>query len=147
MGSFYGAETHAIDHKGRIAIPVRIRRSVSPDARETFVVISGFDGCLALHPLDEWRRTDEKLRNLPAGDEKARRFKRMLLASAADVQVDAQGRITLPTKLMEMAGLKKEALVLGAVDHIEIWDPERFRQATQAGAGQTLEDLAREYLK
>jgi MraZ protein len=147
VGSFYGAETHAIDHKGRIAIPARLRRSVAPEARETFVVIPGFDGCLALHPLDEWRRTDEMLRGLPPGDERARRFKRLLLVNAADVQVDAQGRIALPAKLMELAGLKREALLLGAVDHIEIWDPERFRQVTQAGEGQSLEDLAKDYLK
>ncbi len=146
MGSLYGAETHAVDHKGRVAIPARIRRSISPEARETFVVIPGFDGCLALYPLDEWKQTDEKLRALPAGDQRARRFKRLLLVNAADVQVDAQGRVTLPAKLIELAGLRKEALVLGAVDHIEIWDPERFRKETRGDEGQSLEDLAKDYL-
>ena len=146
MGSLYGAETHAIDQKGRVAIPARIRRSVSPEAHETFVVTPGLDGCLALYPLDEWRQTDERLRGLPAGDERARRFKRMLLVNAADVQVDAQGRVTLPGKLMELAGLKKEALVLGMVDHIEIWDPERFEKKTLGGDGSSLEDLAKDYL-
>lgn len=147
MGSFYGAEKFTIDHKGRVAIPARLRRAISPEAHETFVVVPGFDGCLALYPLDEWRITEEKLRTLPAGDARARRFKRMLLANAADVQVDAQGRVTLPSKLTERVGLKKEALLLGSVDHIEIWDPERFEAMTEEDGGDmSLEKLAQEYL-
>lgn len=147
MGSFYGAEKFTIDHKGRVAIPARLRRAISPEAHETFVVVPGLDGCLALYPLDEWRLTEEKLRSLPAGDAKARRFKRMLLANAADVQVDAQGRVTLPAKLMERVGLKKDALLLGSVDHIEIWEPERFEAMAGEGEdGPSLEDLAQEYL-
>ena len=147
MGSFYGAERYAIDQKGRVAIPARLRRSLSPEARETFVIIPGFDGCLSLYPLDEWRRPEDKLRSLPFGDARARRFKRMLLVNAADVQVDVQGRVTLPSKLIELVGLKKEALLLGAVDHIEIWDPDRFQAATDGDKdGPSLEDLAGEYL-
>jgi DNA-binding transcriptional regulator/RsmH inhibitor MraZ len=53
----------------------------------------------------------------------------------------------LPGKLMEMAGLRKEVLVLGSVDHIEIWDPERFEDSTRGDHGDTLENLAKEYLK
>jgi MraZ protein len=146
LGSLYGADTHAIDSKGRVAIPARIRKSLSPEARETFVATPGLDGCLDLYPLDEWKHKDERLRNLPAGDEKARRFRRMLLENAADLQIDAQGRVTLPAKLMAYGGLKKEALVLGSVDHIEIWDPERFQSKTHGNDGLSLEDLAKDYL-
>lgn len=146
MGSLYGAETHAIDHKGRVAIPARIRKSLSPEARETFVATPGLDGCLDLYPLDEWQRKDEKLRSLPVGDERARRLRRMLLVSAADIQIDAQGRVTLPAKLIEYGGLRKEALILGSVDHVEIWDPERFRVKTHGDDGLSLEDLAKDYL-
>ena len=81
LGSFYGAERFSIDHKGRVAIPARLRRALAPEARETFVIVPGFDGCLALYPLDEWRRTEDRLRTLPPGDARARRFKRMLLVS------------------------------------------------------------------
>jgi MraZ protein len=147
LGGFYGAEKFTIDHKGRVARPGRRRRAISPEAHETFVVVPGFDGCLALYPLDEWRLTEEKLRSLPAGDSRARLFKRMLLANAADVQVDAQGRVTLPSKLIERVGLKKDALLLGSVDHIEIWDPERFEAMTDESDGDmSLEKLAQEYL-
>lgn len=147
MGSLYGAERFALDHKGRVAIPAKLRRALSSDARDSFVVLPGFDGCLDLYPLDEWRRYDEKLRALPPGDARARRFRRLLLVNAAEVQVDAQGRVTLPTKLIEMAALKKEALVLGTGDHIEIWDPERFAQRTEGdGGAESLEDLAKDYL-
>jgi len=147
MGSLYGADRFAIDHKGRVAVPAKLRRALSAEARDSFVVLPGLDGCLDLYPLDEWRRFDEKLRALPPGDERARRFRRLLLVNAAEVQVDAQGRVMLPGKLIEMAGLRKEALVLGSVDHIEIWDPERFERSTRGDHGDTLEDLAKEYLK
>jgi MraZ protein len=147
MGSLYGADRFAIDHKGRVAIPAKLRRALSVDARESFVVLPGLDGCLDLYPLDEWRRFDDKLRALPQGDARARKFRRMLLVNAAEVQVDGQGRVMLPAKLMELAGLSKEALVLGSVDHIEIWDPQQFAQSTRSEGGDTLEDLAKEYLK
>jgi len=147
MGSLYGADRFAIDHKGRVAIPAKLRRALSAEARDSFVVVPGLDGCLALYPLDEWRRFDEKLRALPPGYEKARRFRRLLLVNAAELQVDAQGRVMLPANLIEMAGLGKEALVLGSVDHIEIWDPKRFEQSTHGADGESLEDLAKEFLK
>jgi MraZ protein len=148
MGSLYGAERFAIDHKGRVAIPAKLRRALAPDARDSFVLVPGFDGCLYLYPLDEWQRYEEKLRNLSPGDAKARRFCRLLLDNASEVQVDGQGRVVLPSVLLTFAGLKKEAKILGLVDHIEIWDPDRFAQATGGAAGgESLEDLAKEYLK
>jgi MraZ protein len=147
MGSLYGADRFAIDHKGRVAIPAKLRRALSTEAHESFVVLPGLDGCLDLYPLDEWRRFDEKLRALPQGDARARRFRRLLLENAAEVQVDAQGRVMIPGKLIDLAGLTKEALVLGSVDHIEIWDPGRFEKSTRGDGGDSLEDLAKEYLK
>src|SRR6476646_969625 len=138
MGSLYGADRFAIDHKGRVAVPAKLRRALSAEARDSFVVVPGLDGCLALYPLDEWRRFAEKLHAHPPGDEKARRFRRLLLVNAAELQVDAQGRVMLPAKLIEIAGLRKEVLVLGSVDHIEVWDPERFEKSTRGDDGDSL---------
>lgn len=146
MGSLYGGERFAVDHKGRVAIPAKLRRSLTAEARDSFVVLPGFDGCLDLYPLDEWRRYDEKLRSLPPGDVRARRFRRILLENATEVQVDGQGRVQLPSKLLELAGIGKEAVVLGVVDHIEIWNPERFEAAKRGEGGESLEDLAKDYL-
>ncbi len=150
MGSLYGADQFTIDHKGRVAIPAKLRRALAPDARDSFVLLPGFDGCLDLYPLDEWRRYEEKLRSLPPGDARARRFRRLLLKYAAEAQVDGQGRVFLTPELMTYAGLKKEAKakILGVVDHIEIWDPHRFEQSTEgAEQAESLEDLAKDYLK
>ena len=147
MGSFYGADVFAIDHKGRVAIPARLRRALSPEAHETFVITPGLDRCLALYPLDEWQIYEHKLRGLPIGNDRARLLKRKLLAHAADVQVDAQGRVTLPSKLMQWANLGKEALIVGAVDHIEIYDPDHFEAITEGpDADVSLEKLAEEFL-
>ena len=88
MASYYGSYLHTLDTKGRVSIPSEMRKA----SGDVFVLTRGFEECLNLYPLDEWRRTEERLRTLPAGDARARRFKRMLLANAADVQVDAQGR-------------------------------------------------------
>ncbi len=128
MSSFYGTETHAIDHKGRVSVPAAMRRGAKRGATVgAFILVAGFEGCLALYTTEEWRRVEERLRRIPMGNSRGRAFARALLLNADKVTVDAQGRITLPPALMERAGLGKDAVLLGQVDRIEIWNPERLK--------------------
>lgn len=147
MASFYGTETYAIDHKGRISVPASMRRAgaAKKSAADTFYLVAGFEGCLALYTPDEWRRVEDRLRQIPMGDRRGRAFARAFLMDATKVSVDAQGRVAIPPALMGRAGLGKEAVLLGQVDRIEVWNPDRLGSAVQDAQGQ-LETLADEVL-
>lgn len=146
MASFYGTETYAIDHKGRISVPAPMRRAASKkNVANAFFLVAGFEGCLALYTPDEWRRVEDRLRLIPMGDRRGRAFARAFLMDACKVSVDAQGRVAIPPALIGRAGLGKEAVLLGQVDRIEIWNPERLN-AQVSEAQPQLETLADEVL-
>lgn len=147
MASFYGTQTYAIDHKGRISVPASMRRAgaAKKSSADTFFLVAGFEGCLALYTPDEWRRVEDRLRQIPMGDRRGRAFARAFLLDATKVSVDAQGRVAIPPALIGRAGLGKDAVLLGQVDRIEVWNPERLTSAVQ-DAQQNLEVLADEVL-
>ena len=147
MASFLGTDRYAIDHKGRIAIPASLRRGEGRKKPITsFVLALGLDGCLALYPLEEWARVEERLRRIPMGTRNGRAFQRAFLHHAVKVSVDAQGRITIPPALMGRAGLGKEAVLHGVLNRIEIWAPERLAAELQQAQDQ-LEALAEDVLR
>jgi len=125
--SFYGTNSYAIDHKGRLSVPVSLRRPAGRKKPiESFFLVAGFEGCLSLYAPEDWARVEERMRKLPMGGRKARAFTRAFLMDATPVTVDAQGRVTIPPALMSRAGLGKEATLHGVGDHIEVWNPERL---------------------
>ena len=145
MATFRGSYKHSIDHKGRVSIPARFRRLLSGDASETFVILRGFDAFVSLYPADEFKRLEDRLRSRSFSDQTARRYQRLLLLDSRDETLDAQGRVAIPPSLIAHAGLKKEVLVNGVLDHIEIWSPEAFEKY-MASSDRTYEDMAGELL-
>lgn len=120
---FMGEYNHGIDTKGRIIVPAKFRESLG----ETFVVTMGLDGCLFLYPQEEWDRFAADLKSLP-GSREARQLQRYFMAGAALCDVDKQGRVLIPQKLRDHAGLKKEIVFVGVMNKIEIWSKERWEE-------------------
>jgi MraZ protein len=149
MSSFLGTDTHAIDHKGRISIPAPMRRTDTGRAISRFVLNMGFDGCVYVYSKDEWKRMMGRLRQISIANPTGRAFRRAFLMDAKEVTVDAQGRVPIPPALMRRASLDKEAVVHGAEDHIEIWNPDRFKAelAPVIDEKGQYERLAAEHLK
>lgn len=144
--AFYGTDTYAIDHKGRISVPLAMRRVPGRSKPlADFILVRGFEKCLALYTPDHWKRFEERLLAIPIGNAKGRAFARAYLMDATPVTVDAQGRVTIPPSLMDHAGLGKEAVLHGQIDRIEIWNPDRLK-AVVADAQQQLESLAGDVL-
>ena len=143
MSAYYGSEHFSIDDKGRLAIPAQARRSAGKST--TFLLVPGFEGCLALYNETQWVRVEERLQQL-SGKRMDRAFKRALLMNAKRVTVDAQGRITIPSALLDRAGIGREAVLLGQGTHLEIWNPERL-QAVLGEAEAQFEQVAEEVLK
>ena len=108
-------------------MPAKLRDELG----ERFTVTKGLDGCLAVYPEKEWELLEDKIRALGNG-EKARRVKRYYFANAFDAQLDAQGRILIPAGLREFAGLQKDVVVIGQLDHAEIWNNEKWRIYNEA---------------
>jgi MraZ protein len=144
MATFRGSYQHSIDHKGRVSIPARFRRVLGGE-NDTVVVLRGLDACVWLYPLEEFQRFEERLRARPLGDEASRRFQRMLLVDSRDETLDAQGRVAIPSRLITHAQLDKDVLVIGLLDHMEIWNPDLFEQYLKS-SNRTYEDIAGELL-
>ncbi|HIY53801.1 MAG TPA: division/cell wall cluster transcriptional repressor MraZ [Candidatus Agathobaculum merdavium] len=108
-------------------MPAKLRDELG----ERFTVTKGLDGCLAVYPEKEWEALEQRIRGLGNG-EKARRVKRYYFANAFDAQLDAQGRILIPANLREFADLQKDVVVIGQLDHAEIWDSEKWRIYNEA---------------
>lgn len=127
MAGFKGQAEYSVDAKGRLAIPAKMRAVLNPEAKNTFTITRGFEQCIFLYPMDRWEVIESELNALNSYTRAARNFVRNVLMWADEVQLDGQGRIGIPKVLAEMAGVSDKALVIGALDHIEIWNPERFK--------------------
>ncbi len=126
MAGFKGRADYAVDSKGRVAIPVKMRNALNPEAKNTFTITRGFEKCVFLYPLDRWEKMEEEIGSLNMYNRESRDFVRTILMWADEVKLDGQGRISLTKELMEFADLDDRALIIGALDHIEIWDPDTF---------------------
>jgi MraZ protein len=143
LAGFKGSYKHSIDQKGRINIPAKFRRA--PGTAENYVVTRGLNTCLYVFPVDEWEKVESKLRSLAQTDPNALYYLRATLANAADVQVDRQGRITLPPHLIKLASLGKDVLINGALDRMEIWAPAQFDKYMEEST-ESYEEVARKIL-
>jgi len=128
MSRFKGEETYSLDSKGRVNIPAKMRRSLSPEANETFVVTRGFEKCIYAYPLDEWIKKEEAYEALNEYDEGNRFFLRMLLRFSQDVKMDGQQRITIPKELLNFANIDKKITIAGVMNHLEFWNPDDYEK-------------------
>jgi MraZ protein len=123
-----GQYRHAVDSKGRVAIPVQFRAPLG----EGPMGVRWLDGCAAIFPRAAFEELAGKVAKLPFTDLRAREFGRFLFAGAFSVETDRQGRILLPAPVREWCGVESEALFVGARDHIEIWEPSRWAASQEA---------------
>lgn len=124
IGMFIGEYSHTIDNKRRLAIPSRFRKGLGRKA----VITRGLDNCLFVFPAEEWGVLAQKLGMLPLGQSDARGFIRLMLAGAMDVSLDGLGRILVPDYLREYASLKKQVVVTGVFNRLEIWNESLWKQ-------------------
>lgn len=120
---FIGEYTHNLDSKGRMAVPVKFRRGLVGGA----IITRGLDRCLFIFNKSEWEILAKKLIALPLAQANSRAFVRLMLSGAADVEIDQQGRILIPDYLREYADLKKQAVVAGLYNRLEVWDVDSWK--------------------
>ncbi len=124
---FMGEYNHTIDAKGRLIVPSKFRESLGDE----FVVTKGLDGCLFVYSAQEWESMEAKFREMSQFSKEARKFARFFFAGAAVCEADKQGRVLLPAVLREFAGIEKDVVLAGVVNHIEIWSRERWQETNE----------------
>ena len=121
---FIGEFKHNLDNKGRIAVPAKFRNKLGSSA----IITRGLDHCLFIFNNKEWEILAQKLISLPLAQANSRAFVRLMLAGAMDLEIDKQGRILIPDYLREYAGLKRETIITGLYNRIEVWDNGTWKQ-------------------
>ena len=114
-----------VDPKGRLIVPASFRKSL-PMGVNTFVVARWLDGCLAAFEPDGWKLFIQRLQNQDRGQRQIRQLIRALAGRATEVRIDGQGRVLIPRKHLEMAGITERSTLVGVIDRIEIWNPDRY---------------------
>ena len=135
-----GEYKHTIDDKGRLAIPAKFRSKLSAGA----IITRGLDHSLFIFGLTEWEALAAKINALPLAQADARAFSRLMLAGATDVKLDIQGRVLVPDYLREYASLKKQVVVAGLYNRIELWDAEAwgaYKAKTESASDEIAEKL------
>lgn len=131
MPAFSGKYYYNLDQKGRLIIPAPFREIISAKySPKLFITSAAFDKCLLIYPFEEWNALQEKVRTLPQMDDAVTYFKRKVIASAIEVDLDRQGRVLVPQAHREDSGIANEAVIVGMIDKIELWDKSAWEGVT-----------------
>jgi len=136
---FLGEYQYNLDSKGRIAIPAKFRKDL-----EGAIMTRGLDFCLFIYSAKDWEKLAQKLIALPLAQSNSRAFVRLMLSGAADLTLDNQGRVLIPDYLRKYAGLKKEVVIAGLYNRLEIWDQEKwneYKRKTESASEEIAEKL------
>jgi MraZ protein len=119
---FRGVQHINLDAKGRLSVPARQRESLLDISAGSLVVtIDTQSSCLVMYPLKEWERIERDVQDLPTLNPAVRRFQRLVLGYASDLDLDANGRVLLPGALREYAQLEKRVVLVGQGNKLELW--------------------------
>ncbi|HAW08511.1 MAG: division/cell wall cluster transcriptional repressor MraZ [Chloroherpetonaceae bacterium] len=146
MSSFKGSEIYSIDSKGRVKIPARMLRSLSSEASETFMLNMGRNGCIYAYPKDEWEEIERKLKSLNQFAEKDIFFLRRYLMDITEVQLDGQQRLSIPQKYLEPAKISNEVEILGVLDHLEFWNPQKLKDYIASRDEKEFDEISEEVM-
>ncbi len=136
---FTGEYCHNIDAKGRLIMPSRFREELVGG----FVIAKGYDKCLDVYPLDEWNKFVTSLEKLNVHNPDARRVLRIFSSGAVNCEPDKQGRVVVPANLRsygKMDDEKNEVVVVGALNKIEIWNADLWREYNEGEDSMSLEE-------
>ncbi|MDD3296231.1 MAG: division/cell wall cluster transcriptional repressor MraZ [Candidatus Omnitrophica bacterium] len=123
---WYGEYTHTIDSKDRFILPAKFREKIKKFKSKKFFITRGLDGCLFLFSEEAWQKLEEKLKALSFTKQQSRSFNRLYFSGASEVEIDSQGRVSVPEYLKEFGQIKREIVIAGIADRIEIWDKNRW---------------------
>ncbi len=125
---FYGEYIHSIDRKGRLVLPARFRDTAKEHGIENFFLTRGLDRCIFMFSEDEWALQEQKFKNLPFTKQESRSFNRLFFSGAAEIAPDKQGRFIIPQYLKDYGSIKRDTIIIGVSNRIEIWDKQTWQE-------------------
>jgi MraZ protein len=125
---FYGEYQHSIDRKGRLILPSKFREAMKGHFVEKFYVTRGLDKCLFMFSEEEWRSQEQKFKAVSFTKQESRIFNRLYFSGAVEVAPDRQGRILLPQYLKDFAEIKRDIVIVGISNRIEIWAKDKWTE-------------------
>ena len=134
---FYGSFVHNLDNKGRVVIPSKMRDELGSKA----YILKGYDGALSIYKESDFNELIAKIKNLSFTKKDARAHLRVQLASVCELDIDKLGRALLPSQLLAKYHFGKEVMIIGALDHIEVWNKAEY-EAYEKAADSSFEEIA-----
>ncbi|MDY0131385.1 MAG: division/cell wall cluster transcriptional repressor MraZ [Desulforegulaceae bacterium] len=123
---FRGSSSHKLDQKGRLSVPSRFKKDI--ESEETPVLyLTRMDNCIRAYPESKWIEIENNFKNQKIKTEKMRRFFRTFIGGVAECELDKQSRIIIPQSLRDYAGLEKDVVLVGVLEHFEIWSKENWQ--------------------
>jgi MraZ protein len=138
---FYGEYEHTIDKKGRLIIPSRFRDSFREYDVHKLYITRGLDKCLFVFTENEWKSQESKFKSVPFTRSESRKFNRIYFAGASEIECDKQGRILIPKYLKDYAGIKRDVMIIGVANRIEVWSKDAW-SSYYGSAKESFEDIA-----
>ncbi len=126
MSHFLGEYECKIDPKGRVMLPAGLKKQLSPEAQDRLVINRGFEKCLVLYPLNEWKIISDEVNSLNLYSKKNREFARYFFRGASELTLDANNRFLLPKNLLEYASIEKDLVLFAYSNRIEVWSKASY---------------------
>ena len=143
---FIGQFEYSLDAKNRVNIPAKFRKMLDVASESSLILTLGVEKCISVYPSSHWQVEINNLNNLDTTITENRKYMRALAANAFDSAVDKQGRIIIPNHLKDYAKLKKDVLIIGMFEKIEIWDKKEY-DSVMSGTISDLESVAMNVVK
>jgi MraZ protein len=115
-----------LDPKGRIMLPSSLKKQIPPEAEDRFVINRGFEKCLVIYPMNEWKSISEDINRLNLYVKKNRDFVRYFQRGATEFRLDGNNRLLLPKTLLDYAGIGKDIVLFAYSNRIEVWDKDTY---------------------
>ncbi|MDN4164433.1 division/cell wall cluster transcriptional repressor MraZ [Cytophagales bacterium LB-30] len=145
MSFFTGEYECKLDAKGRLVLPARIKSHLPETTGNELVLRKGFEACLVIYPLVEYKKIFSKIAGLSEFNEEYRTLQRNFFRGNTTVELDTMGRFVIPKLMLSYSGIDKDALVIGMGNRIEVWSPTLFEQVMIKDQSE-LSKLAQKYL-
>ncbi|MDY0361595.1 MAG: division/cell wall cluster transcriptional repressor MraZ [Desulforegulaceae bacterium] len=127
---FRGSSSHKLDQKGRLSIPSRFKKDIESE-ESSVLFLTRMDNCIRAYPESRWLEIEKTFKTLKTKTEKMRRFFRTFIGSVAECELDKQSRIIIPQNLRDYANLQKEVVLVGVLEHFEIWSEENWQKENE----------------